>query len=89
MFYAIRRLMVDIRVALMNDSGADIGAAATLGTSRNAGRRTASYKVAAQLFMTVFIVGICTYVVVDPTAPETTIRLAHTGFGIVMGYWFR
>ena len=87
MFYSIRRLLDDLRILISNKNGSN-GQVGSLGGDEKPTNPPLS-RVVAQLGLTLFVIGICAFVVSRQDASETSIRLAHTGFGIVMGYWFR
>jgi hypothetical protein len=46
-------------------------------------------RMTVQMFLTIFILFLCTYIVLYQNTNEALVRLAHTGFGTLMGYWFR
>jgi hypothetical protein len=87
MFHSIRRLLDDLRILMSNKNGTN-GQEGSLGADEKPPDSPLP-RVIAQLGLTLFVIGICAYVVRRPEASETSIRLAHTGFGIIMGYWFR
>ena len=60
----------------------------SLGTSK-ADKRQATVRIIAQLSLTLFVIGLCLYVVINTAPNDTGNKLAYAGFGIVFGYWFR
>ena len=92
MFYSISRLLEEWQAATSratdNPNSSDDPNVASLGVSYKR-KREATYVVVSQLALTFFVIGLCAWAVTQETASEVSVRLAHTGFGIVMGYWFR
>jgi len=92
MFHSIRSLLNDWQLAAFGEpvdhptpQDPNIGSLGAI----NGVQREARSRIIAQLGLTLFVIGLCSWVITRPDASETSIRLAHTGFGIVMGYWFR
>jgi hypothetical protein len=85
MFHTVRKFIFDFRVALGKD---DDNEQATLDSKQEISR-TALTRLSAQLLITSLAIIICASAVVQEHPSESTIRLAHIGFGAVIGYWFR
>ena len=59
----------------------------SLGVTKQA-KREATVRAIAQLLLTLFVIGLCLYVV-STKSDGIGEKLAYTGFGVVFGYWFR
>ena len=84
MFHRIRQLNSDWNV--LKPGASHDPNVVTMGPGKP--RTDALHRVFAQFALTLFVIVLCVFVVVSKNVSETSIRLAHTGFGIVMGYWF-
>jgi hypothetical protein len=88
MFHTIRRLLFDLRLALAAES--QDGDLVSLSEKTNGQeQREAAARVAAQLLITLGVIALCAFVAVRPNPSDASIKLAHMGFGVVIGYWFR
>ena len=84
MFSSFRRLVADIQMVL----GPRVGDMGTLGDD-DASPKQAAVRLALQFVLTAMILGVSVYIVRDPNATKESVNLAHTGFGAILGYWFR
>jgi glucose-6-phosphate dehydrogenase assembly protein OpcA len=92
MFYSIRRFLHEWQAAtaeaIDSPNSSEDQNIASLGVTHK--RKTeATYVVVSQLALTFFVIGLCAWAVTREATSEVSVRLAHTGFGIVMGFWFR
>jgi hypothetical protein len=86
MFYSFQRLIDDVNIVRFGVSKQnDFPSAGSIDKSVNQARS----RVIVKLIMTFLVIGACAFLANRSGARETDIRIAHVGFGIVIGYWFR
>jgi hypothetical protein len=93
MFYSIRRLMEELNAAVSevteDQSAADDPNIGTFRSVTATRRSSARQVVIIQMVLTFVVIAVCAWSVSREAASEVSIRLAHIGFGVVLGYWFR
>jgi hypothetical protein len=93
-FDTISKFLSDIKIILSSQDekikDSEIGSdpnIISLGAAKET-RKEATTRVFAQLVLTLFVIGLCVYVVMTKSDGIGE-KLAYTGFGVVFGYWFR
>lgn len=85
MFHSFRWLFRDIRrLQLGRDTE---GVAVLEGELPRFGE--ALLRVGIQVLLTVAVILACVYVISSDAVPPAGGQMAHTGLGVVLGYWFR
>jgi len=88
MFHTIKRLISDLRLALQVH--AEEGDLVSLGPQkRGKEEREAWARVIAQILITLGVLSLCALVAARPSPSDASVKLAHMGFGVIIGYWFR
>jgi hypothetical protein len=92
MFHTIRRFIEDFRLAIgeaaSDEAEGGEGRVVSLGTSKKK-IYEARLRLTIQIILTFLVLSLCAYVIVRPGTSDSSVKLAHMGFGVVMGYWFR
>ncbi len=94
-FVTIKNFLTDVKTLLSNQDEELISSdknddpnIISLGTSKK-DKKEAIARTFAQLALTLFVIGLCLYVVSTKSEGGIGEKLAYTGFGVVFGYWFR
>ena len=85
MFFSVKKFMRDVEFLYLVYFGG--GSVAVLDPEGS--RSQVVVKVCLQVILTLAVALLCLWVVVTPDPSETSVRLAHSGFGLILGYWFR
>jgi hypothetical protein len=92
MFHTIRKFIEDFRLAIgeatSDEAEGEEGRVVSLGTSKKKVHE-ARLRLTVQMILTFLVLSLCVYVIVTPGISDSSVKLAHMGFGVVMGYWFR
>ncbi len=85
-------LLRDVRLAIGKaPSGSDDANIVSLGEDDGAAGLvlSARIRVGVQVFLTLAVIAMCIMVIQQAEPKEDAVKLAHTGLGVVLGYWLR
>lgn len=84
MFLTIKLFVADMRAVLKKEPNPYL---VVLGP--RAQKTRAVVRIVMQVVISVAVIGLSWYVIVDPTQSEAIKKLAFSGLGTIVGYWLR
>ena len=86
MFFTIRRFLMDAQMLFLPKSGS--GKVGTLGADGDFGPPS-KVRLLMQIVLTFALLGVSVWIIRDSSLAPSSHKWAHTGLGIILGYWFR